>query len=134
MDIKNIMVLLFTSSAVLMLYQNCSEQFEDSGNPKSKEETNYNSETNIDPTSTEESNNNSENIPVVKNTDPGVGSWLPLGTPDRLIADQSGQSVSKVSYVPGCLNGNNIISASASGCGGNSIFEGPIAGSSSLIS
>jgi Divergent InlB B-repeat domain len=49
-------------------------------------------------------------------TDPGSGSWVPPGTSNRLIADQSGGSIDKYSYVPGCLNGEYPTSSSSSGC------------------
>jgi len=60
--------------------------------------------------------------------DPGIGKglWIPPSTTGRLIADQSGTAQAMTSYVPGCLNGNYITSASASGCGGKAFFTGPV--------
>jgi hypothetical protein len=56
-------------------------------------------------------------------TDPGSGYWNPPGMTNRLIADQSGTSDSvRITYAPGCLNGD-YSSSSNSGCAGQSVDE-----------
>lgn len=64
-------------------------------------------------------------------SDPGIGSglWVPPNTTNRVVADQSGSSIQHLtSYVPGCLNGLYITTASASGCGGTASYTGTISG------
>ena len=57
-------------------------------------------------------------------SDPGSGSWFPVaGSTTRLIADQSGDASKKISYVPGCLNGDYPPSSSSSGCAGQAQDE-----------
>ncbi len=59
--------------------------------------------------------------PPTGGNDPGSGSWWPAS--NRLIADQTGTSTSKLSYVPGCLNGESASSGS-NGCALNSTYDG----------
>ena len=64
-------------------------------------------------------------------SDPGTGSWIPPNTTGRLIANQSGTTAQYLtSYIPGCLNGENITSSSNSGCGGKSSYTDPTTGAS----
>jgi len=67
--------------------------------------------------------------PVSSTDDPliGGGLWVPPNMTNRTVADQSGYSTDKFSYVPGCLNGA-FTSASTSGCALKSSFEGQING------
>ena len=58
-------------------------------------------------------------------SDPGSGSWVPPGTSNRLIADQSGSSaIYRTTYAPGCLNGDAPPTSSGSGCGGSTTYGG----------
>lgn len=69
--------------------------------------------------------------PSSSSDDPGIGSglWVPPNTTNRVVADQSGSSTQYLtSYVPGCLNGLYITTASASGCGGSASYKGTISG------
>ncbi|MDP1644136.1 MAG: hypothetical protein Q8L71_01375 [Thiobacillus sp.] len=70
-------------------------------------------------------------VQTVSTTDPGTGLWIPPNTTGRVIADQSGStSQYTTSYVPGCLNGENITSSSSSGCGVKTSFTGTVNGTS----
>lgn len=69
-------------------------------------------------------------VQTISTTDPGSGLWTPPNTTGRLIADQSGEANSLVSYVPGCLNGQSPPSSSSSGCALNATFTGIVAGTS----
>lgn len=69
--------------------------------------------------------------PSSSSDDPGIGSglWVPPNTTNRVVADQSGSTTQYLtSYVPGCLNGLYITTASASGCGGMASYTGNING------
>jgi hypothetical protein len=68
---------------------------------------------------------------TVSTTDPGIGKglWVPPSMSTRTVADQSGGSADKVSYVPGCLNGA-MSSNSSSGCSAKTSFDGTIYGTS----
>lgn len=61
--------------------------------------------------------------------DPGIGSglWVLPNMPNRTVADQSGGPMDKVSYVPGCLNGE-MSHNSQSKCAAKTSFTGPVAG------
>jgi hypothetical protein len=67
--------------------------------------------------------------------DPGIGSglWVPPYTTNRTVADQSGNPTDRISYVPGCLNGE-FASASSSGCSLKTSFTGLVNGSSGTVS
>lgn len=69
---------------------------------------------------------------TVATTDPGIGNglWIPPNTSGRVIADQSGGPGSLISYIPGCLNGNDVVTSSSSGCGGNASYTGTVYGTS----
>lgn len=68
-------------------------------------------------------------VMTVSTTDPGIGAglWVPPNMPTRTVADQSGDAVWRISYVPGCLNGQTATSSS-SGCAGLASYTGTIAG------
>lgn len=68
-------------------------------------------------------------VMTVSTTDPGIGAglWVPPNMPARTVADQSGDETWKLSYVPGCLNGQKSINSS-SGCAAQASYTGTIAG------
>lgn len=68
---------------------------------------------------------------TVSTTDPGIGKglWVPPSMSTRTVADQSGGSADKVSYVPGCLNGS-MSSNSNSGCSAKNSYDGTLYGTS----
>ena len=68
--------------------------------------------------------------PPTGGNDPGTGSWWPAS--NRLIADQTGTSSSKISYIPGCLNGESASSGS-NGCALNSTYDGFSFGSGKVL-
>lgn len=69
--------------------------------------------------------------PPSTSADPGTGTWVPANTTGRVIANQSGSTAQYLtSYIPGCLNGENITSSSNSGCGGKSSYTDPTSGTS----
>lgn len=73
---------------------------------------------------------NQSSPPPSGGADPGSGSWW-AGT-GRLIADPTGDAAAKVSYLPGCLNGDNAPSADQ-GCARATSYDGFSFGNGSVL-
>ena len=66
-----------------------------------------------------------EQVQVGPDSDPGIGGglWVPPNVPNRTVADQSGDAAWRVTYAPGCLNGQTAANSST-GCAAQSSFNG----------